>query len=346
MSLEVFNGLTVQGAFTLDAKSATYVLAGPVSGDAAAPTFRALAATDIPALAYDATGTAAGLLSGHTTTYDHTLLHAPVTLGTANGLSLTGQELSLPTTAAPTFAGLTVDSMTIAVDSVNHRLGVGISAPTSLLHVGPNAGIGLTAGLLLTPNLSGGGPSGYDRTFEIAPLQTVAATGNSTLVYVVPRVANGVTQPDMFGFLIDSNQGPGSVTSYAGLCINYANNNLGATNGTCILLGQIAIPSGSYGLYDATNSPWYIKGKIGVGVTGPNEAIEVAGKIRANTAFNLNGTDGVTQAAAAGKVSDVTALAGGIATAQTQITYIADGAHSLVGITSITTANGRITAMA
>ena len=38
------------------------------------------------------------------------------------------------------------------------------------------------------------------------------------------------------------------------------------------------------------------------------------------------------------------ALAGGIATAQTQITYIADGSHSLVGITSITTANGRITA--
>jgi hypothetical protein len=87
-------------------------------------------------------------------------------------------------------------------------------------------------------------------------------------------------------------------------------------------------------------------GLVLVGKTSGTEKLEVAGKIRADTAFNLNGTDGVTQAAAAGKVSDVTALAGGIATAQTQITYIADGAHSLTGITSITTANGRITAMA
>ena len=78
-------------------------------------------------------------------------------------------------------------------------------------------------------------------------------------------------------------------------------------------------------------------------VTGTFEA---GGKIRTNDKFNVNGTDGVTQAASAGKVCDVTALAGGIATAQTQVTYIADGSHSLSGITSITTINGRITAMA
>jgi len=87
-------------------------------------------------------------------------------------------------------------------------------------------------------------------------------------------------------------------------------------------------------------------GDVGIGVSAPNEALEVGGKIRANIAFNINGTDGVTQAAAAGKVSDVTALAGGIATAQTQVTPVSDGAHSLAGITSVTTVNGRITAMA
>jgi hypothetical protein len=36
-------------------------------------------------------------------------------------------------------------------------------------------------------------------------------------------------------------------------------------------------------------------GKVGIGVTSPNEKLEVAGKIRANTAFNVNGTDGITQ---------------------------------------------------
>jgi hypothetical protein len=87
-------------------------------------------------------------------------------------------------------------------------------------------------------------------------------------------------------------------------------------------------------------------GLLLVGKTSGTELIESAGKVRADTAFNLNGTDGVTQAASAGTVADPTAIAGGIVTAQTQVTYIADGAHSLAGITSITTVNGRITAMA
>jgi hypothetical protein len=87
-------------------------------------------------------------------------------------------------------------------------------------------------------------------------------------------------------------------------------------------------------------------GNFGVGTLSPLEGIHCTTKIRSNTAFNLNGTDGATQAASSGKVCDVTALAGGIATAQTQITPIADGAHSLSGITSITTVNGRITGMA
>jgi lysophospholipase L1-like esterase len=86
-------------------------------------------------------------------------------------------------------------------------------------------------------------------------------------------------------------------------------------------------------------------GLVGFGIS-PLEQVHSSAKVRADTAFNLNGTDGVTQAASAGTVVDSTSVAGGIVTGRTQITYIADGAHSLVGITSITTANGRITAMA
>lgn len=32
---------------------------------------------------------------------------------------------------------------------------------------------------------------------------------------------------------------------------------------------------------------------MGIGTTAPNERLEVAGKIRANTAFNINGVDGI-----------------------------------------------------
>jgi hypothetical protein len=102
-----------------------------------------------------------------------------------------------------------------------------------------------------------------------------------------------------------------------------------------------------YGKFDAVpaNQTFRVNGKIGAQIT-PLEDVHAADTVRADTFFNLNGTDGVTQAAAAGTVADPIAIAGGIVTAQTQITYITDGAHSLVGITSITTANGRITAMA
>lgn len=101
-----------------------------------------------------------------------------------------------------------------------------------------------------------------------------------------------------------------------------------------------------YGLMSGTlaNQTLRCNGKFGVNVA-PLEEVHANDTVRADIAFNLNGTDGVTQAASAGKVSDVTALAGGIATAQTQVTPIADGGHALAGITTITTVNGRITAM-
>lgn len=91
-SADVLLGLTGQ-QLSLDTQVAARVLAGPTTGDPAAPTFRALAATDIPALAYDATGTASGIMSTHASTYDHTLLHAAVTV-TAAPLTLSGQALT------------------------------------------------------------------------------------------------------------------------------------------------------------------------------------------------------------------------------------------------------------
>lgn len=51
-SADVLLGLTGQ-ALSLDTQAATYVLVGPTTGAAAAPTFRALLATDIPALTYE-----------------------------------------------------------------------------------------------------------------------------------------------------------------------------------------------------------------------------------------------------------------------------------------------------
>lgn len=54
---------------------------------------------------YDTIGTASGEIDDHESTYDHSLLHSPVTLDALTGITLTGQQLSytagyaIPTTA-------------------------------------------------------------------------------------------------------------------------------------------------------------------------------------------------------------------------------------------------------
>jgi hypothetical protein len=64
-------------------------------------------------------------------------------------------------------------------------------------------------------------------------------------------------------------------------------------------------------------------GDVGIRVSAPNEALEVGGKIRANTAFNINGTDGLTsQVVALAKLTSGGAdgsitITGGIVTAYT-----------------------------
>jgi hypothetical protein len=87
-------------------------------------------------------------------------------------------------------------------------------------------------------------------------------------------------------------------------------------------------------------------GNLGVGLSteaGILEKIHSSANIRADTGFNYNGTAGSIVAAPG--LFDITNIGGGIITGNTSMSPIADGAHSLVGITSITTANGRIVSM-
>jgi len=48
--------------------------------------------------------------------------------------------------------------------------------------------------------------------------------------------------------------------------------------------------------YDNPNDELEITaGKVGIGVSSPNEKLEVSGKVRTNDKFNVSGTDGITQ---------------------------------------------------
>ena len=89
-------------------------------------------------------------------------------------------------------------------------------------------------------------------------------------------------------------------------------------------------------------------GNFGIGVLVPNEMLEVNAKIRANTAFNLNGTDGISESSS-GVPTAITA-SGGIITAITKTTPVADGTYNFDGsaagtVASMTITNGIITAI-
>lgn len=69
-----------------------------------------------------------------------------------------------------------------------------------------------------------------------------------------------------------------TLTNQAGVLINGI---AAATNNTGLLMGQSTIPSGNYGIYNASANNNYFAGKVGIGTTGPTATLEVAGTAKA-----------------------------------------------------------------
>lgn len=160
-------------------------------------------------------------------------------------------------------------------------VGIGTTAPQSLLHIGENPGYGSTTGLLITNNLNGGQ---FNRAFQIAPRQTASPVTNSIMMYALPTVNSGVTVPGQFGLLIGGKLGPGTITSYAGLATGPT---LNAVNNTHLLMGTSVIPSGNFSIYDGTGYKSFFKGNLGLGTTTPRSPLEVIGDVRLGNSGQL-----------------------------------------------------------
>jgi len=98
-------------------QTANYVLAGPISGNAAAPTFRTLVATDIPALSYQAPiGTISGIAKGNgantLTAATSGTDYAPGTSALATGIVKSTTSTGVLTIAAASDINTTFGSQT------------------------------------------------------------------------------------------------------------------------------------------------------------------------------------------------------------------------------------------
>ncbi len=159
------------------------------------------------------------------------------------------------------------------VTEANGNIGIGNANPGSLVHVGGFAGYGATTGLLLGNNLLG---SQFDRALQVAPVQTANPGQNSILIYALPTVNAGITVPRQYGFFVDGRQGAGSVTAYAALATGQGPS-LNAANNTHLLMGQLNIPTGNFGIFDATGHRNFFKGDVGIGTSAPARHLHILG---------------------------------------------------------------------
>jgi hypothetical protein len=257
------------------AKTANFVLAGPTSGAAAVPTFRALVASDIPVLSYvtSVSGTSPVVSSGGTTP----AISMPAATTSVNGY--------LTSTDWNTFNSKGSGSVT----------SVAVSGGTTGLTTsgGPitTSGTITFAGTLVAAN-GGTGQSSYtvgdilyaSATTTLSKLADVA-TGNALIsggVGVAPSYGKIDLTTHVSGTLPTANGGT-NLTSFT-------------ANGVVYASSTSALATGSALTFDGTN--------LGIGTT-PGVRVDSGGLIRALGAYSLSGTGvvGATSAFGAGTIS-------------------------------------------
>jgi hypothetical protein len=231
------------------AKTAAYVLAGPTTGAAAAPTFRALTTADIPALSY-VTSVALALpsimsVSGSPVTSSGTLTGALTTqaanaifAGPSSGLGATPTFRALTTADIPALAYGSVTS--VSVVSANGFAGTVATATTTPA---------ITISTSITGVLKGNGTaiSAAVANTDYVPLSTVlTVTADYTITGTDSWIINNkATTALTLTFPAASSWTGRSITvkNLKALAVNSASSNIvpldSATAGTAILLGVI-----------------------------------------------------------------------------------------------------------
>jgi hypothetical protein len=226
------------------AKTANFVLAGPTSGAAAVPAFRALVASDIPVLPYvtSVSGTAGRITSTGGTTPVIDLASGVATPGT------TGSATLVPVITIDTYGRVT--SITTAANPQGTVTSVAASVPSFLSIAGSPITTSGTLAISLSgtalPTTSGGtGLTSFTANGVVYASSTSALATGSTFVFNGTNVGLGTATPAGRMTVTENNRGIDGIGNFNVFTGNPQAINLG---------GQIALGglNGSGGAFD----PW------------------------------------------------------------------------------------------
>jgi hypothetical protein len=113
---------------------------------------------------------------------------------------------------------------------------------------------------------------------KAAELSPVVSFGNALTSTVTKAVGVHIS---------DSQKNSLHITGQAGIAIDAL---AAGTNNTALLIGSGTVPTGSFGIYNASTNNNYIAGKLGIGVTSPSQSLDVSGMIKVGTLGSATAT--------------------------------------------------------
>jgi hypothetical protein len=208
---------------------------------------------------------------------------------------------AVKTTSSPAFAGLTIDTSTLFVDNVNHRLGIGTITPAFTVDMTAD---GTIPTLVLTCYGDGLVPGILGRAARGSLATPAAVQATDILATYGGRGHTGTAFSTTSRANISFRAAETWSTSAMGSYFTFLSTQIGTTAST---IKAVLSDVGNFGVGFTTNA-------------GPLEKLHSSAKVRADTVFNCNGTDGATASVAVAKVGGGTRtlnFAGGIYTGYT-----------------------------